>query len=220
MFVAVVVIGSALVVYKLIGATSYSLDGTVAGTYNFARAFRSGTFHAISAQTSTGFVTTDVSKWPFSTQIFMMLLMYIGGMSGATCGGIKTSRFYILYKILKHKIESIFRPTTIRRLKIGKNEITAKTAITVLTFFTLAAIVSVLAIVLYVFNQIDAETSISSVACMLNNIGFAFGIASPSISFAFMHTFSKLLSSFLMLLGRLEYFIIIILFAPSFWRMK
>ncbi|MBN2479039.1 MAG: TrkH family potassium uptake protein [Parachlamydiales bacterium] len=220
LFVAVVIIGSGLVIYNLIGSKVYTLDGTITGTYDFSRALRSGTFHSISAQTSTGFVTTDVAKWPFACQIYMLLLMYIGGMSGATCGGIKTSRFYILYKILKHKIEEIFRPTTVRHVKIGKKTIDSKASITVLTFFILAGFFTILGIVFYVFDHVDAETSTSCVACMLNNVGFAFGVAGPTTSFAFMHPFSKLLSSFLMLLGRLEYFIILLIFAPSFWRAK
>ncbi|NGX28554.1 MAG: Trk system potassium uptake protein TrkG [Candidatus Anoxychlamydiales bacterium] len=220
LYVAVVVIGAALVVYKLIGARGYSLDGVSTGVYNLSSAIREGTFQAISAQSSTGFVTTDVSKWPFSTQMFMLLLMFIGGMSGATCGGIKTSRFYILYKIMKNKIEEIFRPSTVRLLKVGKKEIPTSTGITVLVFFCLVAFFTVLATVLFVFAQIDSETSFSSVACMLNNIGFAFGAGGPGTSFAFMSSFSKLLSSFLMLLGRLEYFIIILIFAPIFWKIK
>ncbi len=220
LYVAIIVIGALLVSFYLMGAPSINLEGQEVGTYNFFRALRSGTFHAISAQTSTGFVTTNVGAWPFPCQMFMLILMYIGGMSGATCGGIKTSRFYILYKVLKHKIEAIFRPTTVRKLKIGKKEIDSNTAITVLAFFCLVGFFSVIGIVAYVFNHVDSETSISVVGCMLNNIGFAFGEASPIHSFAFMQPFSKLLSAFLMLLGRLEYFTILLLFAPSFWRMK
>lgn len=220
LYVAIVIIGSALVVFKLIGAESYSLEGAKTGIYTVSKAIREGTFHAISAQSSTGFVTTDIARWPVSTQLFMILLMFIGGMSGATCGGIKTSRFYILYKVLKNKIEEIFRPSIVRPLKIGKKEIPMNTGVTVLAFFSLVAFFAILGTIFYIFSKIDSETAISSVACMLNNVGFAFGAGGPATSFAFMNGFSKLLSSFLMLLGRLEYFIIILVFAPIFWRVK
>jgi trk system potassium uptake protein TrkH len=194
------------------------MQGHLKGIYDFSQAIREGTFHAISAQSSTGFLVSDVARWPFVTQIMMMLLMYIGGMSGATCGGIKTSRFYILYKILKNKIEEIFRPTTVRPLKIGKKEISSSTAITVLAFFCLVAFFTILGIISFILDHIDSETAISSVACMLNNIGFAFGVSSSS--FAFMSSFSKFVSCFLMLLGRLEYYIILLIFAPTFWKIK
>ncbi|MFA6119476.1 MAG: TrkH family potassium uptake protein [Parachlamydiales bacterium] len=220
LFVAITIIGCIIVTYFLNGSKIYGLDGTEQGVYTLSSAIREGTFHAISAQTSTGFVTTDIAKWPYQTQLFMVFLMYVGGMSGSTAGGIKTSRIYILYKIIKYKIEEIFRPNTIRPLKIGEKEISNSTSTTVLTFFCLVAIFSIIGIILYVLDHIEIETTMSTIACMLNNVGFAFGVAGPTTSFAFMHTFSKLLSSFLMLLGRLEYFIIIIAFAPFFWKIK
>jgi trk system potassium uptake protein TrkH len=220
LYIAIVIIGSVLIVAYLTGAKVYGIEGNLKGIYNFEQAIREGTFHAISAQSSTGFVVSDVARWPFITQIIMILLMYIGGMSGATCGGIKTSRFYILYKILKNKIEEIFRPTTVRPLKIGKKEISSSTAITVLAFFCLVAFFTILGIISFVLDRIDSETTISTVACMLNNIGFAFGVAGPSTSFAFMSSFSKIFSCFLMLLGRLEYYIILLIFTPTFWKIK
>ncbi|OGN60142.1 MAG: hypothetical protein A3F40_00225 [Chlamydiae bacterium RIFCSPHIGHO2_12_FULL_27_8] len=218
LYIAVIIIGSGVVIYTLVGAQAISLEGAENGTYNFMRALRDGTFHAISAQTSTGFVTTDVSYWPWRTQLILLLLMYIGGMSGSTSGGIKTSRFYILHKILKNKVESIFRPSLVRFVRIGKKQIDLNTASTVLSFFILAFGFSIIGTLIYSFNHIDLESSISSVACMLNNVGFAFGVAGPATSFAFMHPLSKLLSGFLMLLGRLEYFIILLLFFPMFWE--
>lgn len=220
LYLSIVVIGSALVVIFLTGSRIFSVDGQMQGVYTIGKAIKEGTFQAISAQSSTGFITADITKWPFKTQIIMLLLMYIGGMSGSTSGGIKTSRFYILYKILKNKIEEIFRPNTIRPLKIGKKEIPQSTATTVLAFFCLVGFFSILGVVLYMFDQIDSETAVSTVACMLNNVGLAFGVATPSISFAFLGDLSKLLSCFLMLLGRLEYYIILLVFVPSFWKIK
>ncbi len=220
LYISIVIIGSLLVITFLSGSRIFNINGDIHRVYTFEEAIREGTFHAISAQSSTGFVLTDITKWPFKTQIIMMILMFIGGMSGSTCGGIKTSRFYILYKILKNKIEEIFRPTTVRPLKIGEKEIPQSTAITVLAFFCLVGFFSILGAVLYIFDHIDSETAISTVACMLNNVGFAFGVASPSISFAFLGGLSKVLSCFLMLLGRLEYYIILLIFVPSFWKIK
>jgi trk system potassium uptake protein TrkH len=220
LYLFVIIIGSAFVVYDLIGHKSFNLDGKEAGVYNFSRALRSGTFHAISAQTSTGFVTTNVAKWPFMSQIIMMMLMYFGGMPGSTAGGIKTSRFYILFKILKHKMQEIFRPNIIRKLKVGARTIESSTITTVLTFFIVAIIISIIAIILHIYNGIDLETSISCVACNVNNVGFAFGVADPINSFAFMQPFSKILSAILMLLGRLEYFTILLIFMPSFWKVR
>jgi len=220
LYLFVVIIGSLLVIIFLTGSNIYSIEGKFEGIYTLKQAIREGTFHAISAQSSTGFITTDLTKWPHKTHLIMLMLMFIGGMSGATCGGIKTSRFYILYKILKNKIEEIFRPSIVRPLKIGKKEILRSTATTVLAFFCLVAFFAIFGTVLYIFDHVDSATAISTVGCMMNNVGFAFGVASPAISFAFLSNLSKLLSCFLMLLGRLEYFIILLVFSPSFWKIK
>ena len=144
--------------------------------------------------------------------------MFFGGMSGSTAGGIKTSRIYILWKIIIHKIKSIFHPESITKLKIGIQEIDSKIATTVLVFFVIVIISAVGSTLIFTFDGLDPDTAISSVACSLNNIGFAMRAAGPIESFAFMSNFGKFLSSFLMLLGRLEYFTLILLFFPSFWK--
>src|SRR5690606_15860359 len=75
-----------------------------------SEAFIQGSFQALSMQTTTGFFTANYDIWPFAPQMLMLILMFIGGMSSSTASGIKTSRLYIAYKILLHRLESIFRP--------------------------------------------------------------------------------------------------------------
>ena len=220
LFLAIVLISSIIIIANVTGTKIYSMEGSVQGAYNLADSIRESTFHAVSAQTSTGFVTTDINKWPFITQIIMILIMNLGGMSGSTAGGIKTSRLYILYKILKNKIEEILLPSIIRPIKIGDKEVPQSLAITVFSFFGLIVFFTILGTFSYISNNIDSLTAISSVSCMLNNVGFAFGAATPSVGFAFMGPFSKILSCFLMLLGRLEYFIILLVFTTTFWRSR
>ena len=203
----------------MIGLQTSSLAG-VSETYDWSTAIRKGSFQAISAQTSTGFATANYDLWPFPSQMFMLLLMFFGGMAGATCGGIKSTRFYLLYKILIHRIEAIFRPETVRKLGIGNSEIDPNRANTILSFFCIAIGATLIGTVLYIINGIDPETSLGLVACMLNNIGMAFRAAGPTYSFNFMSDFSKILSTFWMLLGRLEFFAILLLFIPAFWKGK
>jgi trk system potassium uptake protein TrkH len=169
-------------------------------------------------QTSTGFVTANYDLWPFASQMLMLLLMFVGGMSGSTAGGIKTSRFYILFKILQHRLESIYRPDCVRRLRIGATEIDDKNALTVLSFFCIVAFFIVLGAATLVLDGIDPETSLGLIACFLNNVGAAFRAAGPTDSFAFLSPFAKILSILWMLLGRLEYYVVLLLFLPSFWK--
>lgn len=216
-FYFVTFIGAFLVIFSIIGHKQYPLDGPQS-VYTFSQAIRDGAFQAVSAQSSTGFTTTNFDLWPFGPQVVMLILMFIGGMSGSTSGGIKTSRIYILGKIIKYKIRSLFHPEMIYKLKIGKQEIDSKTANTVLTFFTIVIIFAVSSTLILTFDKIDPETSVSVVACCLNNVGLAFRAAGPTESFAFLSNFAKVFSSFLMLLGRLEYFTVLLLFIPTFWK--
>lgn len=183
-----------------------------------SEAFRQGSFQALSVQTTTGFFSANYDRWPFASQMFMLLLMFIGGMSGSTAGGIKTSRFYIAYKILLHRLESIFRPDSVRKLHIGKSEVDDKNALTVLSFFCIVALFTIIGTVSLVLDGIDPETSLGLIACLLNNVGIAFRAAGPTESLCFLSPLSKVLATFWMLLGRLEFFVVLILFLPTFWK--
>ncbi len=183
-----------------------------------ARAFREGSFQAISMQTTTGFFSANYDLWPFAPQMFLLILMFIGGMSGSTAGGIKTSRFYIAYKIILHRLESIYRPDSIRKLYIGKTEIVDKNALTVLSFFCIVAGCTIVGAMLLVLDGIDPATALGLIACFLNNVGTAFHAAGPTESLQFLSPLSKLLATFWMLLGRLEFFVVLLLFLPTFWK--
>lgn len=183
-----------------------------------ASALREGCFQALSMQTTTGFFTANYDRWPFAPQMFMLILMFIGGMSGSTAGGIKTSRFYIAYKILQHRLESIYRPDSIRKLHIGKSEIDDKNALTVLSFFCIVALFTIVGTFSLVLDGVDPETSLGLIASFLNNVGIAFRAAGPTDSLCFLSPFSKILATFWMLLGRLEFFVVLLLFLPSFWK--
>ena len=216
-FLCITFSGAIIVILSIIGHKQFTLTGGE-GVYNAASAIRDGAFQAVSAQTSTGFSTADYDRWPFAPQLVMLILMFVGGMAGSTAGGIKTSRIYILAKIVAHKVKEIFRPSDVRKLKIGKQEITEKTASTVLTFFTIVMLFTIIGTVALTFNGIDPESSVAVIICMLNNIGMSFRAAGPTESFAFLSGFAKILSTFWMLLGRLEFFALLLLLVPSFWK--
>jgi len=193
---------------------------TLLSSHSIGNAFRLGSFQAVSMQTSTGFVLANYDEWPFTAQMFMLLLMFVGGMSGSTTGGIKTSRFYILYKIIQHRLESIYRPDSVRTLQIGSSEIDDKNALTVLSFFCIVGFCIVVGTSTLILDGIDPESSLGLMACFLNNVGAAFRAAGPTGSFAFLTDPAKILSIFWMLLGRLEYYVVFLLFLPSFWKSR
>ncbi len=214
-FFSFLFIGSLLVSIFLYGVTDPIYAGQKLG---FWESIRDGFFQAISVQTTTGFFTKNYDLWPFPSQMFMLLLMFVGGMAGSTSGGIKTPRFYILYKIICNKVESLFRPDSVRKVTIANTEVDAKTYSSVLAFFCIVAFISILSTVGYVLDGIDPETAIGLTACMVNNIGIAFRFAGPADPLNFLPPLSKFLSTLWMIFGRLEFFSVILLFFPSFWR--
>ncbi|MBX7066530.1 MAG: TrkH family potassium uptake protein [Parachlamydiales bacterium] len=200
------------------GLGSIAVSAFLISDFGVSEAFRLGIFQAISLQTTTGFFSGNYDLWPFAPQMLMLLLMFVGGMSGSTAGGIKTPRFYIAYKILLHRLESIFRPDSVRKLYIGKNEVDDKNALTVLTFLCIVIFFVVIGALIFIFDGIDPETSLGLISSFLNNAGAAFRSAGPMDTVAFLSPFSKILSIFWMLLGRLEFFVVLLLFLPAFWR--
>jgi len=218
-YLAVLLVGCSFVTWDLIGEKVVLLTGEER-VLSLSDSIRMGAFHYISAQTSTGFVVSDYNLWPAASQVLMLLVMFIGSMSGSTGGGIKMIRHYMLFCIAKNRVESIFRPEAVRAFRIGSHAFDSQAATTVLTFFFLVLSISVVGTFLMVIDGIDPETSLSINACMINNIGIAFRAAGPTNSFAFLSTFSKLLSTFLMVLGRLEFFALLIVLIPAFWRGK
>ena len=186
--------------------------------FTWSEAFQNGSFMAISAQTSTGFDLTSYDMWPFACQLLMVILMFIGGMSGSTTGGIKVIRYFILMKAIKNKIETLFRPEVVRVVKIGSREITPKTVMTVLTFFCIVTLFVGLGVYLLVLDHQDPLTSIGIISCMINNTGLNLGGLGITGSYAFLPPFSKIVCMFWMLLGRLEYLSLLVLLTPTFWR--
>ena len=190
------------------------------GATSLADALAQGSFMAISAQTSTGFSLISYDLWPFVCQLLMLILMFIGGMSGSTTGGIKVIRYFIVLKLIKNKIESLFRPEVVRVLKVGDKEITSKTASTVLIFFCIVIFLVILGTYLLVWDNHDLVTAIGTISCMIKNTGLSFGGIGSAGSFAFLSPFSKIICIFWMVLGRLEYLSLLVLFVPAFWRNK
>lgn len=204
-FIAVIIVFSALMVFFL-------------GDFEKGDSFRSAIFQLVSAQSSTGFFTKNFDVWPYTTQLLLIIAMYIGGMAGSTAGGLKIIRLIILFRSAQYRAESIFRPEQVRIFKVGDREVEPNVALSVLCLFLIAMGLSTLSTFLYVADGIDPETSLGLTACMLNNTGMTFRMASPEFSCAFLSDFSLMLSSFLMIFGRLEYYAVFALLVPAFWR--
>ncbi len=221
-YLSALIVGVVIVMLSLVGSPEIALSPSPAPdeTFSWFDSFRYGAFQLVSCWTSTGFATSDYNNWPFVCQVILLSVMFIGGMSGSTAGGVKIIRHTMLVRITGQRIERIFRPHAVRAIHIGQAEVDTNRAMTVLTFFFIAISLTLLGTFLFVVDGVDPQTSLSTMACMLNNIGIGFRAAGPTESFAFLHAGSKILSIIWMVMGRLEYFALLILFLPDFWRSR
>ena len=218
LFLVIVLLSCCLASWFLIGEKIINSSGAFTGVFDIGESLRYGIFQIVSAITTTGFVTGDYDGWPYASQAIMLIVMFVGGMSGSTAGGIKIFRHYILFRITQYKVESIFRPEAVRRFKIGNRYIDQSVAIMVLCYFFIVISISVFSTLFFITDGIDPETSLSLVTLLINNIGIGFRMAAPTESFAFLSSFSLIFSSILMVLGRLEFLAVLAVLVPAFWR--
>lgn len=218
LFMLLLVVGTALIAWNLLGKVETPLVPHPEKTYALSEAIRSGAFQLVSSLSTTGFSTANYDTWPYIAQAIMWIAMYFGGMSGSTSGGIKTVRLIMLFKIAQNKVESLFRPDKMTRVMVSGREIDPSISILTLCFFLLITSVSIAASMIYIAYGIDPETSIGLVACLINGVGLSFRMGAPGDSLAFLNNAELILSSLLMLLGRLEFFAVFALLVPSFWK--
>lgn len=201
-----------------------------AGLYvHFGQALRDSAFQVLSIVTTTGFATTNTDLWPTGIKALLTGLMFLGGCAGSTGGGIKVIRWMLLFKIGFTQVEKIYSPRTVRKVRIGSTVINEGIQTTALVFFFIWITVFALgAIVLSLLEQGTTSgsgydhfvTMVSAVAATLNNIGPGFGLVGAVENYNFFSAPAKWLLCFFMLLGRLELYTILVLFAPPFWRLR
>jgi trk system potassium uptake protein TrkH len=180
--------------------------------------FRQSFFYATSMLTTTGFVTVDYMTWHVYLIMALFCLMLIGGMAGSTSGGIKVIRQCLLIKNSYLELKRLIHPNAVVPLTFSKKIIENNVLYKVMAFFILYTIVSFFFILILSFMGLDFQNSIGTVIATIGNIGPGLGNFDPAGNFSALPDFGKWLLAFLMLLGRLELFTVLVLFTPKFWK--
>ncbi|MBN2820672.1 MAG: TrkH family potassium uptake protein [Bacteroidales bacterium] len=180
--------------------------------------FRESFFQVISIVTCTGFATADYLQWPVFTWIIIFLAMFLGGSTGSTAGGIKMARHLILFKNIKRTFRQLMSPHAVIPIKLNNKSISNDTNTAIMTFISIYIMVFVAGTVLMVAFGADGETASSSVATCMAGIGPGIGTVGPASNFAHLSVAGKSLLTFLMIVGRLEIYTVIMLFSPTFWK--
>lgn len=185
---------------------------------SFEESFRHGTFQVIAVITTTGFVTADYTSWtPFLTIMFFGL-MFLGGSAGSTAGGVKVVRHLVMIKNGFLEFKRTLHPNAIIPVRYNKRLVSKEIVFNVLGFFILYMLLFIIGSVVLGGLGLEFETAIGGAASSLGNVGPAFGDLNPLANFSILPNAGKWWCAFLMLLGRLELFTVLILLTPFFWR--
>ena len=196
-----------------IGTTIHLLGET-----ELEQSFREALFQTVSILTTTGYVTSDYTQWmPFLTMVFFSL-MFIGASSGSTAGGVKLVRHIILFKNSFLEMKRQLHPSAVIPVRLNNKAINRDITFHVLAFMMIYFLIFALGSIAIALTGVDVMTAIGASATSLGNIGPGLGSVGPANTFAHMPDASKWILSFLMLLGRLELFTVLMLFTPYFWK--
>lgn len=181
-------------------------------------AFRESFFQVISIVTCTGYATSDYMVWPQMAWVLIFILMFMGGSTGSTAGGIKMARHLVVLKNIRRSFKQLLQPNAIFRLTLNRNNINDDTNNSIIGFVILYLLIFAGGSILVLATGIDIKESVSSVATCMAGIGPGLGKVGPAGNFDYMPDITKLILSGLMLIGRLEIYTIIELFTLNFWR--
>ncbi len=188
--------------------------------YPFFEALRHGVFQTVSILTTTGFHSSDVNLWPNGLVPLLIGLMFIGGCSGSTSGGMKIFRVILLVKIAFLHLEKVFRRTIVRPLRLSGQAWSEKDQINLLNYFLLVVLLCVFSIGIMGFLEpnLDFKSLFSLYASCFGNVGLGLGEVGPLQGCAFLAPLMKIFLSIVMLMGRLELYAFLVLLSPSFWK--
>jgi trk system potassium uptake protein TrkH len=183
-----------------------------------ARAFREGFFQVTSIVTCTGFSTADYMQWTHHAWFFIFLLMFVGGSSGSTAGGIKVGRHLMFLNNLKVQYQRLLHPRAVINVRIGDESVTPELMSRTFAFFVLYIFTFAAGSLILVLNGLDTTSAMGAAATTMGGIGPGLGSVGPASNFAALSVTGKWVLSALMLLGRLELFAVLILFTRTFWK--
>lgn len=185
---------------------------------DFSSAFRKATFQVSTLVSTCGFATEDYIPWgPFFWSI-ALILMFICGCAGSTCGGLKMGRFAILSKSLFNAFKKQTHPHAIIPVRMDTHIVSSDVVLRVLAFAFAYVVLIVISCLVLMLDGLGFEESIGAVVSAISNVGPGLGKLGPVDNFSEVPVISKWFLSFLMMTGRLEIFTVLTLLVPGFWK--
>jgi len=216
LYITIILAASVIIALDLIINADPELE------YGVAEAFRHSIFQTVSIQTTTGFVTANYEVWPTLSRGILLTLMMIGACAGSTGGAIKVIRVLIVERYIHRQITNSHSPRAVMPIKLAGRPVSERWVMRALGFVTLYVLVMIVfsLILSAVDPALDLESSFAAVIANLGNVGPGLGAVGPYVNYALVSPFGKGLLSLSMLLGRLEFWPVLALTTPSFWKWR
>jgi trk system potassium uptake protein TrkH len=184
----------------------------------FFDALTKASFQVASIISTAGFSTTDFDLWSSTSKTILVILMFVGACAGSTGGGMKVSRFVIMFKTIFKELNSYIYPHSVRKIKLDGKPVEHDVVRSVNVYFFTFAVIFVTSVFALSFEGFDLITNFTAVASCINDVGPGLSMVGPTQNFSCFGAFSKYVLMFDMLAGRLELFPLLILFHPVAWK--
>ena len=207
-FVLIGVTATAVIAMSLVWQTGFPVE----------RAVRAAAFQVSSIVTTTGFASEDYEKWTPLSHVVLLLLMYIGGCTGSTAGGIKVSRAVLLARVVSRELKRMVERRGVFAVRLGGQAVPEPVIQSVLNLVYLALIVNAIGMLLLAASGVDVLTSISAVVACMFNVGPGLGLVGPAEHYGHLPALAKWTLSVVMIAGRLEFYTLVVIVTPAFWR--
>jgi trk system potassium uptake protein TrkH len=207
-FLTIVLIAVGFIFFTLVGSQYMTADN----------ALRQSLFNVVSVMTTTGYTTANYGAWPVFVSLVMLALMFIGGSTGSTAGGMKVMRIMLIVKQGAKELSRLIHPRGVSRIKIGFQNIPDHVMQAVWSFAGLYILIFIILSMAISSYGIDQITAFSAAGATLTGLGPGLGDVGPASNYGHLPDGVKFLLCLSMLLGRLEIFTILVIFMPAFWK--
>lgn len=206
-YLAITAAGTLVIYLSLLGSGSCAEE-----------TFRQSLFQVVSILTTTGYSSADFELWSSFGQLVLLALMFIGGCTGSTAGGLKVSRFVLLLNVVRREFQQMAEKRGVFAVRLGGRPVGEETIRSLLSLVHLAFLINFASCLLLTAVGVDVLTAISAVAASMFNIGPGLGGVGPTEHYGHLPSLAKWVLSFCMLAGRLEFYTLLVILTPAFWR--
>jgi len=206
------------VISLLMWNTLSSVNGAEPVYDHAGKALQYATFQTAAIITTTGYGTADFEVWPSLSQAVLVMMMFFGGCAGSTGGGMKHIRFLLLIKHGYAEIKRLIMPRAVLPIRVGDKVVPPDVIRNILGFFSLFMGCVAIATLIMAALGLDIVTAFTCVVATIFNIGPGLSLVGPTDNYAHIPAIGKCVLSFCMVLGRLELYTVLVLFAPQLWK--